>query len=484
MKRGITVAAVLVAASNAVAQMSVGADILYSDITGITTYGPLNGKYAYAYSSNTCNVGDQNAEWNFTGTNGAPGLAMNLYRIKDGRFMQIGQSFVKHACCAAAGSGCVTVGGQSVGCNGTGGSQLGSGCQDVYGAGYNGGQSGLGARSKINAWTGVFQPRNTGSGDAIFKRLQVNQTDLTAATNPNAQYFAEGLYVCTREAQQSTATNNNRNNNASYKRVTVTGNGATLTPTGSVARGVPAIQAWHDHGLGANVPDPAVHVFPVDVPANADIPGDTGEGRYWVAYKTSNNGNGTWRYEYAIYNLSSDLAGGSFIVPVPSNVNVSNAGFNAPANHSGEVFNNTPWSMNRTSGSMAFACTTAYNATNDTGNALRWGTMFNFWFDADSAPAAASATASMGLYKSPTGKSLDFQVSVPGVAVCDSIDTNGDAISPDTADIDYFLGIFAGGPCLPAPATCDIDFNNDTLFPDTNDITALLSVFSGGVCVR
>ncbi|MFO0832462.1 MAG: hypothetical protein U0637_11575 [Phycisphaerales bacterium] len=479
MKRGLAVAAVLVAASNALAQMSTGADVIYSDITGVQTYGPVNGKYAYAYSSNTCNIGNQNAEWNISGVNGSPGLAMNLFRLKDGRLMQIGQSFVKHACCAAAGSGCVTIGGQTVSCNGTGGTQLGSGCQDVYSAGYNGGQSGLGARSKINAWSGIFQARNTGSGDAIFKRLQVAQTDLAAASNVNAQYFAEGIYVSTRDAAAG-----NRNNNASYKRVTVVNNGATLTPTGTVGRGVPAIQAWHDHGLGANLPDNSVVVAAVDVPADPALPGDTGEGRYWVAYKARDNGNGTWRYEYAIYNLSSDLAGGSFTVPVPANVNVTGLGFNAPLNHSGEVYNNNPWSTVRNANSVAFACTTAYSAANDTGNALRWGTMFNFWFDADTAPAAATASASMGLYKSATGLTLNFPVSVPAEAQCDSIDTNGDAASPDTADIDYFLSIFAGGPCLPAPATCDVDFNNDGLFPDSTDITAMLSVFAGGGCVR
>jgi hypothetical protein len=466
MKRVIATAAVLVAASNALAQVSVGADIVYSNFSSISTYGPVNGKYAYAYSSDTCNIGDQNAEWNFTGTNGSPGLAMNLFRIKDGRMMQIGQSFVKHACCAAAGTGCPT----TAACNGTGGSQLGVGCRDSYGSSYNGGQSGLGARSKINAWTGVFQPRNTGLGDAIFKRLQVNQTDLAAASNVGAQYFAEGVYVSTRDALAG-----NRNNNASHKRVTVTNNGATLTPTGSIVLFTPAIQAWRDHGLGVGIPDTSVTV------ATADV---SNEGRYWFAHKASNNNNGTWRYEYAIYNLTSDLAGGSFTIPVPNGVTVTNMGTNFPANHSGELYDNTAWSMTRNTADVAFACTTPFNATTDTGNAIRWGTMFNFWFDADIAPAAGTANATMGLYKSTTGGTLSLAVTVPGTPSCDSIDTNGDAMSPDSADIDYFLEIFSGGPCLPAPATCDVDFNNDGLFPDTMDINALLSVFSGGSCLR
>lgn len=140
--------------------------------------------------------------------------------------------------------------------------------------------------------------------------------------------------------------------------MTVGGNGRNAHAHRQRRLGVPAIQAWRDHGLGVGIPDTSVTVFPVDVPPNADIPGDVGEGRYWVAYKVRNNNNGTWRYEYAIYNLTSDLAGGSFIVPVPADVNVTNAGFNALANYPGEVFNNNAWSMSRTTGSMAFACTT------------------------------------------------------------------------------------------------------------------------------
>ena len=70
---------------------------------------------------------------------------------------------------------------------------------------------------------------------------------------------------------------------------------------------------------------------------------------------------------------------------------------------------------------------------------------------------------------------------------CDSTDFNGDGLFPDTADIDDFLNVFAGGACAsPNPPQCnaDIDYNNDTLFPDILDIQALLSVFSGGPCLR
>ena len=59
---------------------------------------------------------------------------------------------------------------------------------------------------------------------------------------------------------------------------------------------IPAIFAWHDHGNGANTPDASIQTVEVDVP---------GEGRFYAASKVEDNGNGTWRYTYAIYNLNS-----------------------------------------------------------------------------------------------------------------------------------------------------------------------------------
>ncbi|MCA9256884.1 MAG: hypothetical protein KDA33_14645, partial [Phycisphaerales bacterium] len=112
------------------------ADVVYTDCTNIATYGPVGGMYAYALSSTTCNMGSVALLWG-TSHNGTPALAMNAYRIHDGRLEQIGQGWVKHSCCAAAGNQC------GIPCTGGGGSQLGAGCSDGYGAGYNGGHSRL-----------------------------------------------------------------------------------------------------------------------------------------------------------------------------------------------------------------------------------------------------------------------------------------------------------------------------------------------------
>jgi hypothetical protein len=106
------------------AALAAGPDVALQDIQSIQLFGPVNNVYAYSIGSHTCNIGNANLLWT---NNGTPGLGMNAFRLHDGRLMQIGLGNAKTACCAAAGSGCGT-------CNGAGGSVLGAGCLDVYGA--------------------------------------------------------------------------------------------------------------------------------------------------------------------------------------------------------------------------------------------------------------------------------------------------------------------------------------------------------------
>jgi hypothetical protein len=419
--------AVLAGAALSPAAMAVGPDVVLSDITGTFNYGLVGNVRAYAISSNTCNLGNQNLIW---ANGGSPGLAMNLYRIEGGRMMQIGLGFAKTACCAAAGSGC------GMTCNGQGGSVLGAGCLDVYSAGWNGGQTRLAPRSAINGYSGAFGSYGAISGNAIFRRLQVQQFDVDLTLHPTAVWIVEGQYVGTDDA-----TFGNALNNATYKRATMDA-GGNLLPTGPAAIGIPAIQAWRDHGLGANQPDLAVTVTPVDVP---------GEGRYYTATKVRDLGNGHWRYDYAVFNLNSDRSGASFTVPVPAGVTVTNWGYNAPFYHSGEIYTNTPWTfVNAGMGSVTWSAPEDF-ATNPNTNALRWGTMYNFWFDADSPPAAAQGT--LGLFKpgTPTGVAFNTQAPAPGpcYANCD-----GNTAPPLLTVLDFncFINRFSAGD---AYANCD-----------------------------
>jgi hypothetical protein len=433
-----------------------GPDVVYSNITDVAQYGPVGGVYAYAFGTATCNMGDVDLRWG-NSWGGSPSVGFNAYRLHDGRIMQLGQSWVKRACCAAAGSGC------GIACNGNGGSVLGVGCQDVYSAGYNGSQGVLARRSSLNPFTGAHT-LSGGSGDAIFARLQIPATDLATANFPGALYFAEGVYVGSDDAPAGNAFNN-----ASYRRLIVGSNGS-MTPTGLTSIGDAAIYAWHDHGLGVGVPDRDVIIAPVDVPD---------EGQFIVGFKARDLGNGTWRYDYAVFNLNSDRAGGSFSVPLPAGTTVTNVGFHDVAYHSGEPYDNTDWvsSVGATSVTWASPQTFAQNANS---NALRWGTLYNFWFDANRPPASGDVT--LGLFKPHTPQSVTFQASVPVVDCPADIVTAGG--SAGIVDIDDLLAVIdAWGECPAPPAMCPANIVTTGASATSVDIDDLLAVIGAwGPC--
>jgi hypothetical protein len=454
LKRTLACAAMLTAAAPALAQP----DVTLSDIQDVHNYGLVNDIRAYAIGSHTCNIGTQNMLWT---NNGTPGLAMNAYRLHDGRLMQIGMSWVKHACCAAAQSGpCGS-------CNGAGGTLLGVGCLDVYWASYNGGQGRLGPRSGINPQSGAFSPIPPGTGNAIWRRLQIKQPDLAPATFPGARYFVEGVYVANDDAGTPRA-----NNNATYKRVALDAS-FNMTPQGSAAATRAAIYAWRDHGLGVGIPDPSVNVDVVDVP---------GEGRFIYASKARELQGGMWRYEYAVFNLRSDKAAGGLRIPLPAGVQATNIGFHAPFWHSGEPYNNDAWVTCQTTGEMCWRTAQSF-AQNPNANAIRWGTMYNFWFDAPSAPADGLAV--LELFKPHAPDSVVLNVKVPGTAACYA-NCDGSTAVPilNVDDFTCFVNQFALAQELPAAqqvshyANCDGSTATPVL--NVDDFTCFINRFAGG----
>lgn len=405
-----------------------GPDVVYQGITAVNRYGPVNNTYAYIFDTRTCNIGNQNLRWGGS-WQGSPSVAMNVYRLENNRLLQIGMGWCKQACCAAAGNGC------GLSCNGTGGSMLGAGCLDVYSASYNASQSRLAPRKILNPFTGAHQSAPTNTGDAIFKRCQVKAADLDTAQHPGAFYFVEGVYVGSDDASAG-----NAYNNASYRRVT--NSGFSLTPTGTMYIGEPAINAW-----AANVA--GVTNVTVDVPS---------EGRFHAAYKVTDLGNGNYRYDYAVYNLTSDRAGGSFSVPLPAGTSVSNIGFHDVDYHSGEAHDNTDWVVSTDNGAISWSSPQTFQQNPDS-NYLGWGTMYNFWFEANRPPADGQAT--IGLFKPHTPQSVQFSASVPGTLATLPGDMNCDGVVT-VADIGPFVLAVTdpAGYAAQFPA-CDI-LNADT----------------------
>ena len=401
----------------------VGPDVIVGAIPDISKYGAavVGGQtiMAYAIGTTSCNIGDELLDWFAQPDNRHPFITQNIYRIKGGRIEQIGLGWGKHGFTALQGTLCGACTPSSSG------TWLGIGCSDPYSSGLNGSQSGLGTRTEINAATGVF-PGNYNAGmpaapATIGRRIQVNANDLNPALNSGATYVVEGQYIHSGDAARG-----NDNNNASYRTCTVgalTSGSYTIALTGATIQQQPAINAWR-------AADAAVTLV------NADVPAD---GRFILGYKVTDNGNGTWHYEYAVQNLNSDRSGRSFSVPLPAGATATNIAFHDVFYHSGDAYDGTDWAASTSGGAVTW--TGPVYANNVNGNALRFSTLYNFSFDSNAAPAAGSAT--LGLFKPGAEPSIAIATQVPSGAAADPSDLNGDG-SVNAADLAILLGNWGG----------------------------------------
>jgi hypothetical protein len=159
----------------------------------VQRFGTLGGITAYALGTEACNLGSCWLNW-WEDTPAHPVISQNMFRIKDGRIEQIGQSWVKHGFGALDGDGCAI--GTCI--SPPSWDHLGINCTDPYDASTNGAQRVMGPRSAVDPYTGAFpypDYRITTFGDVLFKRLQVRNADLDPALNPGAVYLVEIQYV-------------------------------------------------------------------------------------------------------------------------------------------------------------------------------------------------------------------------------------------------------------------------------------------------
>ena len=398
-------------------------DVIVGSLHQVAQWGEVSGIVAFSVGTTSCNIGTCWLDW-FENTNRHPVIAQNMFRLENGRFEQLGQSWLKHGFFALSGSLC------SNDCIGTNGEHLGVNCSDPYSASLNAEQSNLGPKSDVNAHTGVFPyPPTNGSatGNAIFKRLQVARADIDPALHPGALYFVEGHYVT-----QDDAAAGRQDNNASWRRVNVTPTSISFVSGQDTMRQQPAIFAWR-------AGDPAVQLSEVRVP---------GEGLMWLGVRVTSAGGGVWRYEYALQNLNSHRAARSFSVPRPAGVAISATGFHDVAYHSGEPWDGTDWPV--TVGATSVGWATATQATNPNANALRWGTLYNFRFDSTAPPGAGSVT--IGLFQPGSPASVSVTSLVPLTCNLDGSCTSAETPCNCPADC---------GPPAPMEVECNDGIDQD-----------------------
>lgn len=415
-------------AAEALPPLREGPDIITGHIAEVEQLGragPIgSGRVAFGVTSGDCNVGNVNVLVEPLPSIRHRLIEANLYRLSAvsgaTRLEQIGQSWLKHTFAGNEENLC------GYGCRSEapgGPFDYKPGCADTY-VTIQFTPCALGPRSAVHPFTAAMPggaslgpggschnnyPANNHIGhshvigdpfgyDGVEHRLQVLDQDLTPALNPGAQYFVEVAYLTPDEFLFH---NGNQNNNVSHREFSVSGPDGegvfTLTPLHSTVTESPAIDAW----LGAT--QRLIEPYPLS------------DGRAFLAYQVTDLGNGTWHYEYMIYNMNLDASVGSLRIPIPVNAHVENIGFHAPLAHAPEAnaenYATDPWPAERVGPNLTFAAEPY--GVDPLANAIRYGTSYNFRYDADSPPMAA--TANVGIFK--TGASFTVPILAPSAPV-------------------------------------------------------------------
>jgi len=286
-----------------------------------------------------------------------PFLVLHVYQLKDGVFRQVGQSDVKHAF-FSVNNICACPGGQI----------LFVGCGDTYGAGTNLNRQYLAPRDEVSAFTGDwvslgshfdgkpvddFRDHDSFDHDDFEHRMVVDEPTLL---DSESRFFVEAWYVVKGDI--------NIFNSMGYREFEANLSGSIWSfsfPQLTLSMG-PALEAWVDSSAPT---------------ANSTHVGlDTGDGHVRLAVQVEDLGNQTFRYEYALLNLDFDRQVQSFSVPLPPDSIILNPSFSDRDSNAG---NN--WTVDIGKSAVTWQA--------PAGNSLDWGTMFNFGFTANGAPASA-----------------------------------------------------------------------------------------------
>lgn len=415
------------------AMMTSGPDLIVGHVSACEVLGRVgamgSGTVGMSCNTTACTIGDMATNWFSLPFVDHPMISVNLFRQwrRDGsdRLEQLGRGWIKHGFSSGNDDEC------GLGCTdffGSGDTNK-PGCSDTYAASQFTACD-LGPRSMMNPYTGA-KPSSANLGasggcstnylsndhrdhvhDLISHRVQVQDVDLISAMNVGARYVSEGQYITPHEFS---AGNGTQNNNVAHRRVLVSGpdpcDGFAFVDQGMSFAQSPAIDAWA--GASQTLIEPA----------------PLADGRGFLVQQVTDLGD-VWRYDYAVYNMNLDRAFDSLSIPLPIGVVVTGVGFRFPLNHAPEPhtdnYSNAAWTVSTAGGSITWS-TTPF-ASDPLANAVRWGSMYNFYFDANTPPIAGSAT--VGLFK--TGTTASAATLAPSAG---PVDCNNNTIE-DRCDVD------------------------------------------------
>jgi len=387
-----------------------------------------------------------------------PFLVFNIYRFDGVRFEQIAMSWVKHGVQASQSNTC------GLSCRRFGDRIfLGPGCSDVYGVGTNADQRGLGPRSEIDPYTGAFTYEGSHfdtegaqhDHEPLDHLLRVHDDGFDSEVHPGARYFLELQVVAHDDVDHG--------NSIGYKEFTVLRLPESewdLHYLEAEARPGSVLNAWH-----------RAEVTEIETPDGSD-------GRLVLGSKVTDNDDGTWHYEYALFNLDCSRAVGTFTVPVPEGIAVSNIDFHAPESDA-DGFSNEPWVSSRSEESITWS--TQPFDLDPMANSLRWGALYNFSFDADRAPGGGSIRLSphRPIVDGP-GAKLELEAVAPTPAG-EPVFRRGDSDASGLIDIGDAVMLASYLFLGTTPPTClDAADADDSGVLDLSDILVpLLWLFSG-----
>jgi hypothetical protein len=339
------------------------------------------------------NVGEGTVAWgeaiappSFGAVGEHPFLSMAFYRVDAaGGIVQLGLSGAKHAF-RALNSGCPCPSDNF----------MYPGCGDIYGVATNVDRNWLGPRDEVSAQSGHWQRvgshfdqclalQPTGCDPALHDmndfrdhegdspvyhdsfehRLEVPEAELSLA---GATYFAEAWYLVAGDVASA--------NNLGHRAVVPEFAGSTW-----------AFPFASDLALGSVLQE---------VPGATLQTLETGEGRIQLAVSTRDLGGGMHHYEHALMNLDFDRRIESLELPLAEAIEIANAG------STGLGAAADPWAVGVEPDRIR------WQAPDD--EALDWGALVSFRFDANAAPVASRVT----LAAFEAGTPAAFELAAPG----------------------------------------------------------------------
>lgn len=325
-----------------------------------------NGVSGLVMATTACNIGTVKVPWEAPMDEDHAMISFLIARENNGRLEQISDySYLKHGFFALTSSFCNTCTEGPFG----GGDVLGLGCSDTYATTNNGDMFWLAPAGEIDPWLGTWSANcsyfdlglvpapscdglrslsqsQVSSLGPVGTRVNVFDADLDV---PGAEFYYQSHYAIRGEPKAV------RGDNLGSRQFLPTWGGSkwnTASIAGDFKNG-PVLRRW----TGASL---------------SQVGNGDDDGVIYGGVKVTGPVDGIYHYEYALQNRDNNRGIDSFSLPLCDSARIFNAGFK-------DVDGNpvTDWVATQGSNDLTWS---------GPGNALRWNSIYNFWFDSDAAP--------------------------------------------------------------------------------------------------